>query len=228
MILAINTAQSVREISLIDNGEILAERSWPDERDDFERLLPTLDEMLEEIGTQKEEITEILVVQGPGHYTAIRVGVTFANALAEGLNAKLHAIDTFELLRRKAAITEPLLVVTNAGGLDVGVREFASESPASDSDESAEPKVGPLADLLADFEHDKYKVAFELNETLLTQLRGICLEKNWPLLEGHELSTLGESILTFGLEGASQTDNAEPIYLKDPVITKSSDPWKNR
>lgn len=215
MILAINTALSVHELALIDGDELLAERIWQDERDDIDRLIPTLEEMLEELGLEKAEIKEVLVVNGPGPFTALRTGVTFANALAEGLQAKLYAIDTFELLKRNAALTDPTLVVLNAGGLDVGIR-FEDET-----------KVGPLAQLLADFPHDQsIHVVSELKEVLAEELNPICLEKGWPQVKGHELQTLGESVLTFKLEDLAVKDTVEPIYLKEPVITKTSDPWK--
>ncbi len=218
MILAINTAQQIHELALIDSSskppEILAELSWPNNKNDVEELVPKLQKMLADLGLEKSEITEVLVVTGPGPYTAIRTGVTFANALAEGLNAKLYIIDTFELLKRKAAITHAaersVLSITNAGGLDVAVNN----------------KVGPLSELLAPFEHDKYVVVSEVTETQSTELRSICLEKNWKQIEGHELQTLGETILTFDLQNLTPTNNAEAIYLKDPVITPSPNPWK--
>lgn len=214
MILAINTAQAQHELALIEGGKLLTQRIWTDDRNDLEKLIPTLQEMLDEIGMQKVDITEIVVCVGPGHYTAVRTGVSFANALAQALGARLYEINTFQLLNWKIASTEPTITLTNAGGLDVGM-SFDGEI-----------KVGEISDLLAPISHGKVKVAAELNETLSDELRSICAEKGWEIVTGEKLQTMGEALLTFDLKNLKATDNAEVFYLKDPKITKSSDPWK--
>ena len=140
MILAINTATHTHELALVDDGKILLEKSWQDSKDDVEKLTPTLAGMLSEIGINKSEIDSILVVSGPGSFTSLRTGVAFANALASALSSKLYAIDTFELLSRKAAI-KPLLVILNAGGLDVALHHD-------------ETHIGHLADVVRNFPHE--------------------------------------------------------------------------
>ncbi len=172
--------------------------------------------MLEEHGLSKNDITEIVVVNGPGTFTSLRTGVAFANALAEGLHAKLYAMTTFELLKRKAAIQDSLLVLTQAGGLDIGVRY--NDDPV---------RVGPMAALLNDYTHDTgIHVVSELNETQNEELHPLLLEKKWTLVEGHELQTMGEALQTIGLSGLDAVATVEPYYLKAPHITKSSDKWK--
>ena len=204
MLLAINTAQPIHELALINKGELLAERAWPKHNKDLEELIPTLQKMLEELGLTKQEITEILVITGPGSFTSVRTGVSFANALAAGLSAKLFAINTFELLERKAA-TAPIITILHAGGQDVAVRS------------EGETKVGPIAQLLAPFEHNKFSVVAEVLETQADELHSICLEKNWPQIQGEKLQTLGESILTFDLQNLKPIQQAEPIYLKQAI-----------
>lgn len=213
MILAINTAQRVHEIALIDGDKILLEKSWDDSKDDVEKLTPILKAMLEEIGMDKNEIKSILVVSGPGSFTSLRTGVAFANALASALPAKLYAIDTFELLRRKTAL-DSVLVILNAGGLDVAVRH------------ENETHIGHLAELLHKFPHEKFSVVSECTETQEEELHPICIEKKWKQIKGHELQTLGETILTFDFENLSPLKVVEPVYMKGPVITKSSNKWK--
>jgi len=216
MILAINTAQRVHELALLSSGKLLAEKIWSDDHRDVEDLVPFLKALLEENGLFKTDITEIVVVKGPGSFSSLRTGVAFANALAEGLGAKLYMLDTFELLKRKAAITDPLLVILQAGGLDVGVRY--NDDPV---------RVGPIAELLNDFPHDhSIHIVTELNETQNEELHPLLLEKKWTLLEGHELQTMGEALQTLGLEGLEEVSMVEPYYLKTPHITKSTDPWK--
>jgi tRNA threonylcarbamoyl adenosine modification protein YeaZ len=211
MILAINTTSNEHELALIEEGELISEERWRSNRDDVERLVPTLKGMLDEAGLEKSEITDVLVITGPGPFTAIRTGVSFANGLAEGLGAKLYAMDTFELLKKKVASSEPVIAILHAGGLDVAVSE-------------EEVKVGALSSLLAPFTHHKYKVVAEIKEVHHDELHSICLEKGWEQVEGHKLQTLGEVVLTYGLP--EPVEMAEAYYLRGPMITKSSNPWK--
>lgn len=221
MILAINTAQRIHELALLENDKVLAEKIWDDERRDVEDLVPFLKTLLEERGLSKSDITEIVVVNGPGSFTSLRTGVAFSNALAEGLNAKLYTLNTFELLKRKAAIKDPLIVVVQAGGLDVGIQQFGIENQEEGI------RIGPMASLLNDYPHDhEIHVVTELNETQNEELHPMILEKKWTLIAGHELQSFGESLVTFGVDGLKKVDTVEPYYLKAPNITKSSDPWK--
>lgn len=232
MILALNTAQSTHELALLDGDKLLVERRWVNAKEDVEKLIPTVQEMLDEVGATKKDLTELVVVRGPGSFTSVRVGIAFMNALAEGLHAKLYALDTFELLARKAATTDPLLVVLHAGGLDVGIKIFNQNGLSkSKSEDDSVPgnnfKVGPLAPLLAEITHDQsLRVVTELPEVLMDELRSIVREKQWTLLEGHELQTLGESLATFGLEKLTLADTVTPLYLRGAHITVSKDPWK--
>lgn len=232
MILALNTAQSTHELALLDGDKLLLERRWVNAKEDVEKLIPTVQAMLDEVGASKKDLTELVLVRGPGSFTSVRVGIAFMNALAEGLHAKLYSIDTFELLARKAATTDPLLVVLHAGGLDVGIKIFNQNglNKAKNGDDSVPGnnfKVGPLAPLLAEITHDQsLRVVTELPEALMDELRSIVLEKQWTLLEGHELQTLGESLATLGLEKLTLADTVTPLYLRGAHITVSKDPWK--
>ncbi len=214
MILGINTAQQTHELSLIDGPKLLIEKRWSAERNEVETLVPYLDQLLRTLGLSKTDITDIVVVSGPGSFTAVRTGVSFANALAEGLGAKLYGMTTFECLRKKAALSEELIVALHGGGLDIALEL------------EGEVQIGPMAALLAPYDHQRYKITFEGNETEWDELRSIALEKEWHILAEHEHQTLGEMLLTSGLSGLEAVLQVEPLYLKKPIITQTSNKWK--
>lgn len=226
MILALNTAQSVGEIALLSDPneagqveKIIAERTWPIQRDEEKRLITYLEELLEETGLDKKEITKIIVVRGPGSFTTLRTGVATANALAEGLKADLFCMDTFTLLIKSLGTTDPVLAVLFAGGMEVAVSssEQISKTPES---------IGPLATTLAPFEHDRYQVVYELPETLADELRSIAHEKNWEIAYSNKRCSLAETVLTYGLDIAEPVQQVDVYYLKNPSITVSSNKWK--
>ncbi|QQR54805.1 tRNA (adenosine(37)-N6)-threonylcarbamoyltransferase complex dimerization subunit type 1 TsaB [Candidatus Peregrinibacteria bacterium] len=224
MILALNTAQTVHELALLQEDQkelrLLKEQRWPDDHQDVETLVPRLQNLLDETGLRKEEIQAVLVVKGPGSFTSLRTGVAFANALVEGLSdsrsqrVQLYEWSTFECLAHKAA-TQPVLVLLPAGGADVGLY-FEGEL-----------KVGPLSELLAVHPHGaELKIVAELPETLEDELHSIILEKKWKRVQGHELQTLGESLQSLGLPQIQPVEQVNALYLKGPKITLSSDRWK--
>lgn len=235
MILALNTAEPMHELVFVHENpavpgerELLSEKQWPDDRNDVENLVPFIASELEKLGAQKKEITEIFVVNGPGSFTSLRTGIACAQGLAEGLAAPLYAMNTFELLRRKATLSGPLLVVLHAGGLDVGVQYFSEgvQTQQRSLDEEG-IRIGALSDLLKNYPHDHgIHIMGRLPETAADELHALAIEKKWKMLAEHELQSLGEMLLTFGLKGLKPVTTLETVYLKPPHITPSSNPWK--
>jgi hypothetical protein len=85
IVLAINTATNQTEIALLETAgkkarcEVLYEKSWISQRNEAEKLLPQVEKTLK---AAKKTPEAIFVVQGPGAFTALRIGVTVANILA--------------------------------------------------------------------------------------------------------------------------------------------------
>jgi len=94
MLLAINTASSNTAIALFQKKKegysLLNEKTWKSHNNEAEKLMPEIDLLT------NDEITEILVIKGPGSFTGLRVGVSLANAIAYLNKAKLYEINTFE------------------------------------------------------------------------------------------------------------------------------------
>jgi tRNA threonylcarbamoyladenosine biosynthesis protein TsaB len=79
-------------------------------------LVPSLDRLLRDSGLQVRELAGLVVVDGPGSFTGIRIGLSSAKALAEAARLNLYAISR-------------LLVLAHAGqspcaALDAGRGEF--------------------------------------------------------------------------------------------------------
>lgn len=62
-----------------------------------QRLLPALDFLLQETGLSMQDMQAVVVTQGPGSFTGLRIGLATARALAQGLGIPLVGVPTLEL-----------------------------------------------------------------------------------------------------------------------------------
>jgi tRNA threonylcarbamoyladenosine biosynthesis protein TsaB len=97
-ILGIETSGTTFSIALHDNRTLVSEIFWHSGLRHSERLVPTLDHLMREAQVDVRQIEKIVVSTGPGSFTGIRVGLTCARVLAQGLGIPLVGIDTLELL----------------------------------------------------------------------------------------------------------------------------------
>jgi tRNA threonylcarbamoyladenosine biosynthesis protein TsaB len=98
MILTINTIdRNKMEIGLIKKDEHhIFEFETMDQSDD---ILPVISEILVQNKDKLENIETILVHEGPGSYTGVRIGITVANALAWSLNKPVLSYNDFNFDR---------------------------------------------------------------------------------------------------------------------------------
>jgi tRNA threonylcarbamoyl adenosine modification protein YeaZ len=61
-------------------------------------IVPKILELLSSNHVEINELTEIIVVNGPGSFTGVRLGVTIAKTLAYSLNIPIKSISTIKLL----------------------------------------------------------------------------------------------------------------------------------
>jgi tRNA threonylcarbamoyladenosine biosynthesis protein TsaB len=92
--LAINTSTTITQIALIENK--IFESSWKSKQNEAEKLLPKIIELFKKANTKFEDLKKIIVIQGPGSFTALRVSIAVANALAYALKVPVIGINVTE------------------------------------------------------------------------------------------------------------------------------------
>lgn len=97
LILAINTASKESALALIQDGCVLVERAWLSNANESQKVLPTILEMFKESKCVWTDLDEVFVVNGPGAYTSLRVGVVIANTIAWQLKIPMRSCDVFEI-----------------------------------------------------------------------------------------------------------------------------------
>lgn len=98
LILGIDTATLSCSVALLREDAILSELTLNIKKTHSERLMPLLDRMLLESGTEREEIDALAVAAGPGSFTGLRIGVATARGLAQGLNIPVVPVCTLNAL----------------------------------------------------------------------------------------------------------------------------------
>lgn len=93
MILTIRTDNPEAEIGLYDNdGNQLAYEKWQAHRQLAETIHQKIQDLLIHKSLNLRDATSIVVYEGPGSYTGLRIGVSVANALAYSFNCPLVAV----------------------------------------------------------------------------------------------------------------------------------------
>jgi tRNA threonylcarbamoyladenosine biosynthesis protein TsaB len=87
------------------------------------RLIPEIDAMLRGQQATMRDITHIVVVNGPGSFTGIRVGVSTAKGLAESANIPIVAVSRLALLAAASGLPHVLAAV-DAGRGEYYVGEY--------------------------------------------------------------------------------------------------------
>ena len=67
--------------------------TWQLGRNLSDKLLSLLQQSLQQICADWSQLTGIVVFRGPGSYTSLRIGLTVANSLADGLNIPVVGVD---------------------------------------------------------------------------------------------------------------------------------------
>lgn len=96
--LFLDTSTTNLVVAIIINDEITYLKNEPCGQSMSVRLMPVIDEALKKSNLNINEINKIFVCNGPGSFTGIRIGLTFAKTLAWTLNIPVVPISTLEAL----------------------------------------------------------------------------------------------------------------------------------
>ena len=122
LILALRTDNPEAELHLIDNQKVAQTITWHAHRKLAESLHSKIEELLKKENLSISDIDGVIIYEGPGSFTGLRIGISIANALAYSLGV-------------------PVLAVGGENWLTDGVRQFQN----SEIQGWAQPKYGSPA-----------------------------------------------------------------------------------
>lgn len=98
LILSIETGTDICSVALSNDGELMALRESSEGRDHAKKVAMFVDELLKETGVQPADLDAIAVGKGPGSYTGLRIGVSFAKGMCYALNIPLISVGSLDAL----------------------------------------------------------------------------------------------------------------------------------
>ena len=169
MLLAIDTSTSNIGIAVYDGSNILGENTWSSVNRHTTVLAKAVKGMLEAIDIDKNRLKGIAIALGPGSFTSLRVGISFAKGAALGLEIPVIGVPTLDILTAAQPVNElPLCSLLQAGRTRLAVCFYKQEKdhwiPSSEIEVHT-------AESLCDRIQSPTTVCGEINNELRTFLR---------------------------------------------------------
>ncbi len=201
--LLIDTCGETAGMALCEGDRVLFAVDLEDRRASAE-ILPSLRHLLARSGWHLPSMNAIGVVRGPGSFTGVRIGLSFAKGLCESTGLRLAAVSRLESLSDAAACAAagvppsplPALAALDAGRGQVYVREIAS----------GREWLTAVGDLHSQCQNGHAVAVAE--QRLAERLSGCCVRLH-PLQAGHALP----AVLRRLQEGGSDVE-CEANYLR--------------
>lgn len=198
--LVIDTSLNACGLGLFDDSGCLFHITEGMTRGQQERLPVMAMEAFAATGIKPTELSVIGVTLGPGSFTGVRVGLSFAKGLAAGAGVALKGVGTLDALgHHPELLGKNRMAVVNGGRGQVYVQRFDSGSAvtldlntpdaiiAFAADNPTDILTGPAATLLAEF----WPAAVEFPQT-------------WPSLDALSALTLDAG-----------SDDLTPLYMRE-------------
>ena len=109
-ILAMDTSNQAMSVAVMADGQLLAASTINHKKTHSEQLLPTIDRLMTVSGLTPAELDRVVVADGPGSYTGVRIAVTTAKTLADTLSLELVGVSSLAALAAGAVGTTNLIV----------------------------------------------------------------------------------------------------------------------
>ena len=150
VVLGVDTASRTAGIALADENGILEELYLEDTKARGERLADLCSQALTARGLVASDLCGVGVCVGPGSYTGLRVGLSFARGIALVDDLPTIGVGSLELLAlaaRRGAANRPMYAAIGAGRDRVYAAAYQAGSGDADFKEIAEPHVVPSGEI---------------------------------------------------------------------------------
>jgi len=215
VILALDTSDGQASVALCRDGLTMAEWSWDTAGNHSRHLHLAVQQMLALLSVSVRDVTALIVAKGPGSFSGLRVGVSFAKGLAMALDVPLAGISTLDAIAFQASAgSESVWATMPAGRSQVYTGRFEGQGVTWRRGGeymmvSEEEMVAVSADggLLA----GPAAHAIAARAALLGKPRDM-VPQAWQLRRAAFLAELGKQYFDRG--GVDEASTLEPLYLR--------------
>lgn len=135
-ILFLSSSTTNLVVAIIINGKIVYQAVNKYNQDMSSHIMVILDEAFKEAGIKPQNLNKIMVTNGPGSFTGIRIGLSLAKTMAFSLNIPVIPISTLEMIasgsnKRVIALIDARRGYVYAGGYDENLNSFMPDSYVS-------------------------------------------------------------------------------------------------
>lgn len=169
MLLAVDTSTQAVGIALYDGIVVVSEQVWISQQYQTVELAPRVSAMIDQAGLTMEDVKVLAVATGPGSYTGLRIGLSFAKGMAMAGHLGIVGIPTLDILAASQPPLElPLIAVLQAGRGRLAAGRYTFSSGRWQPDGPA--RIMPVRDLAAKIKSPTF-VCGELTSEERTILR---------------------------------------------------------
>lgn len=101
-ILAMDTSTHILGVAILKNSQFVGEFTTNLAKNHTIRLMPAIDQLMKEVDMTPDQLDKIVVANGPGSYTGVRIGLTTAKTFAWALNIPIVGVSSLEALAYQA------------------------------------------------------------------------------------------------------------------------------
>jgi tRNA threonylcarbamoyladenosine biosynthesis protein TsaB len=214
--LAIETSSLAGSVACAESGRILATAAFATGLRHAAEMLPKIDALLAEQKWSTRDVQELYVSVGPGSFTGLRIGITWAKTLAMVTGCRLVAVNTSLVL---AANSPPdarnLAVIFDARRGKIFAEVFARSQPTEPWQTIRPARLQTMPELLAATPRPLHLLGpgLEFHEVPAESSLHITPAETWqPRIEpvvaiGHAMARRNEF---------TDPDRLSPIYVRKP------------
>lgn len=108
--IAFDTSNQPLTVAVFEDGILLEQLEFNSPRNHSEQLMPAINQLVQDQNWKPQNLDQVIVSQGPGSYTGLRLAVTTAKTLAFTLQLELIGLSGLALLAANVAKEGALIV----------------------------------------------------------------------------------------------------------------------
>jgi tRNA threonylcarbamoyladenosine biosynthesis protein TsaB len=137
--LALDTSTKWISLALYDGTRILYETTWQSQHHHTVELAPAIEQLFDQTGVSKKDLTGLGVAIGPGSFTSLRIGLAAIKGLSMALKLPVAGVPTLDVLAAAQPIEDkPLIAVLQAGRSRLAYSTYLVEDGAWKAQDEAD------------------------------------------------------------------------------------------